>query len=119
MNKKQAEKIVSDYITGWKKRDKEMILAQLHENGVIIEAHGPKHEGLKVIRPWLEKWLNTGSYVNYWNILSFYFLEPNTAFFEWEFSSTYEGNKDSYKGISIVTFQDNKILEVKGYQQKV
>jgi len=117
MTKIEAQTVLETYINGWVTRDKDKILASLTEDALIREAHGLTHKNLFVITKWLEGWLATGSTMDYWDIESFHF-DPLTqsAFFLWEFASTYEGKKEKSTGASFVVFRDKKISVIQGYQ---
>lgn len=118
MSKDEARVIIRSYVRAWEERDKTGILQNLTPDAVIVEAHGVEHRTLEIITPWLEKWLATGSTMDYWHMESLHFDNTTqTAFFTWEFASTYEGKKDTSRGISMVLFKDGKMKEIRGYQE--
>ncbi len=118
MNKQTALTLVKAYTSAWENLSKDEILNCLTEDAVIVEAHGLKHQDKENISVWLDGWLATGSTLPYWNIESFFFdSEQQTAFFTWEFESMYERQREVSRGSSIVQFKDNKIQQIKGFQE--
>jgi hypothetical protein len=118
LTKDQAHRIVHSYVQGWEDGNRDAILRDLAEDCAIVEAHGISHVGLVVIEPWLDNWLATGSRMDNWHINNFYFdRDEQTAFFTWKFTSTYEGAQDSSQGTSMVQFEGDKMILIKGYQE--
>ncbi|MES2615009.1 MAG: nuclear transport factor 2 family protein [Bdellovibrionota bacterium] len=115
--KKNYLNLIQNYINGWKQNNFEMIKNALADDCVIIESHGPKYNGIKEVACWFEFWINANSKIEKWNILSSYYcIEEETVFFEWDFLCHSNGNKYEILGSSIVKFSDKKISFIHEYR---
>lgn len=117
MERQDAYRLVAAYVGGWKDGDGPTILGTLAPDCVIVESHGPTYHGLEIARQWVEGWLGTGNTVDHWDITSFCFDEvEQAAVFEWEFECTADGVRYEIDGISIVEFENGKIIGLREYR---
>lgn len=117
MNKAEAFDLIERYIQGWKQNDLTKIITCLTEDCVVIESHGPTYLGVRQIEAWFSCWLAANSYIERWDISSFYFCEmEQTAFVEWDFSCISYEKRYSLRGISIIKLAHKKISFLQEYR---
>jgi ketosteroid isomerase-like protein len=117
MQKKDAFELIKKYIFGWKENNLSMIISCLNEHCIVIESHGPIYQGISEIEQWYKFWLEAGSKIIKWNILSFSFCEKEQiAFVEWDFSCISNRTECSLLGISVVKFTEQKISFIHEYR---
>lgn len=117
MNRQDASILITAYVEGWKINAPAQIIDTLAPDCIIIESHGPTYRGLDVTTQWIESWLGAGNTVDRWDITSFCFDEiEQVAVFEWEFVCTADGMHYKIDGISIVEFEDDKIIGLREYR---
>ena len=114
MNEKFARELVDNYVLGWESGNEARILSPLSDDCIIVESHGPTYHGTDEARKWIKEWYQNGQ-VDKWTIDSFFFAH-DTAFFEWSFTYTIDGKKDSIDGASVVQFKGNKIYHIHEYR---
>jgi hypothetical protein len=116
MNRQKASQLITTYVEGWKINNPAQIVDTLAQNCVVIESHGPTYRGMEISTRWIEGWLGAGDTVDRWDITSFCFDEAKqTAVFEWKFECTSDGVRYEIDGISIVEFENDKIVGLREY----
>lgn len=116
--KNLATRLIQQYVDGWKTNQLELMIESLHDNCVVIESHGPMYSGLADIKKWFDTWIATKGVVTKWDILSYYYTEDNTVFFEWDFSCTAHNKHYALPGMSLVKFAEQKIILLHEYRMK-
>ena len=106
--------IIERYCQGWLKNNKNEILSLLSEDCVIIESHGNRYNGKKVIERWIDDWMKEGI-VTKWEIISMHESEEFMTF-EWIFECNHKKKTYSIEGISMVKFHDGKIEYIREYK---
>ena len=116
MKPKAARQLVEDYVNGWRNSDPQKILSTLTPDCVVIESHGPTYHGHAVVQRWIESWFAEGSRVDRWDITGLHCMD-DTAVFEWDFLCTVEEKQYQLQGISIVEFEEDKIVALREYRR--
>jgi hypothetical protein len=117
MKRLEAHQLVIAYVEGWKTGTPSQIIDTLAPDCVIVESHGPTYRGLEIDTRWIEEGLGGGNTVDRWDIASFCFDEvEQTAAFEWAFECTADGVRYEIDGMSIVQFEDGKIIGLREYR---
>ena len=111
----ENQKLVQDYVSGWKEGNPEKILSTLSKDCVIIESHGPTYKGKKITSDWISEWIYHGNSVDRWDITSFFGID-NVVFIEWIFECTFEKEKHYLEGISVIKIKENKICYIREYR---
>ncbi|MFC4651305.1 nuclear transport factor 2 family protein [Lactococcus nasutitermitis] len=114
----KKEEIFKSYIRAWLKKDVNLFLTVLSKNITVTECFGAQYQGRTEAEKWFLDW--TGAFdnsVKKWEVINSYF-DGNIAFFTWTFDYIYKGKSDIFDGISVVTFEDDKIREIKEYEMK-
>ena len=63
-----ADRLIRQYVEGWRKGDAAMILASVNADCVIVESHGPTYRGKDQIARWVDTWFGAGGEVLLWEI---------------------------------------------------
>jgi hypothetical protein len=109
-----AEQLIRQYVQGWCAGDVAMILAQLGEDCVITESHGPTYRGKDQIARWIDTWFGAGGEVLGWEIRSLE-AQGEAGFFEWSFACRWLEEQYEFEGASVVRFRDEKISSIREY----
>lgn len=113
------DRLFQNYVNGWKKSDKQLILSTCDVTCEIIECYGPVYKGTNQIESWIDAWISRHHRVKQWDILSNYIDTASlTAVFEWAFKC-YSGKKDHhFKGCSVVQYNSTYITCIKEYRME-
>ncbi|MGA9760883.1 MAG: nuclear transport factor 2 family protein [Gaiellaceae bacterium] len=114
MNAQVAERLVRQYVEGWRQGDAAMILAAVTENCVVTESHGPTYRGRDQIARWVDTWFGAGGEVLVWEIRSLE-LADGAAFFEWSFACRWLGERYDFEGASVARFEESLISYIREY----
>ncbi len=116
MTETLARQLAETYVDGWVAADIPGIVSTLRDDCFITESHGPTYHGPDEVRQWAEGWYRTGT-VDLWKIDAFFFdAKQDTAFFEWSFTCTIDGETTSLDGASIVQYKGGKIYHIHEYR---
>lgn len=107
--------LLREYIDGWKEGKKAKILNTLSNDCIIVESHGPTYRGKEMVDKWFNEWHMLGNKVEKWKISSLYSYE-GTAFSEWVFAYSGPNIRESFEGITVAKFKNNKIFELREYR---
>lgn len=108
------KQIIERYCQSWLKSNKNEILSLLSEDCVIIESHGTRYKGKKIIEKWIDDWMKEGI-VTRWDIISLYESGESTTF-EWIFECKHKKKIYYIEGISIVKLRNGKIEYIREYK---
>jgi ketosteroid isomerase-like protein len=114
MNAELADRLIRQYVDGWRESDAAKILETVTDDCVIAESHGPTYHGKEQAARWIDTWFGAGGEVLAWEIRS---LEATreAAFFEWSFACQWLGESYEFEGASVVRFRDEKIASIREY----
>ena len=114
VNAEAADRLIRQYVEGWREGDAAKILDTVTEDCVIIESHGPTYRGKDQVVRWVDTWFGAGGDVLAWEIRS---LEATleAAYFEWSFACKWLEEKYEFEGASVVRFRDEKIAAIREY----
>ena len=104
---KKKEKIIRSWFDMWLHKEDINIQDLFEKNAVYIESWGPEYHGAEKIKHWFYEW-NTRGDVLKWDIQKFFHSKNQTIvfwFFEYEMK---DGTKQSFDGISAITWGMNK-----------
>lgn len=119
MNRQSAEKLINEYINGWRNCDKEKNLSTLHPDATVYECYGPVYRGVGEIGDWFDGWHARDGKVLHWDVDRIYFDPENlTGIAEWFFQCRSQGQNYEFFGCSVFTFQADKIICVKEYDME-
>jgi hypothetical protein len=110
-----AERLVREYVNGWREGDRPRILATLDPGVVIVESHGPSYRGVRTVARWIDEWLAAGATVDRWEITSM-IIAGDACAFEWRFACTVGRDHWEFDGASIVRFTDDMIVGIREYR---
>jgi ketosteroid isomerase-like protein len=114
VNAELAERLVRQYVEGWREGDAAKILAVVSEDCVITESHGPTYHGRDQVERWVETWFGAGGEVLAWEIRSLEAL-GEAALFEWSFACSWLGERYEFEGASVARFRGEKIASIREY----
>ena len=113
--KREKERIIRSWFEMWLHKEDTDIQDLFEENAVYIESWGPEYHGAEKIKHWFYEW-NTRGEVLKWDIKQIFHSENQTIvfwFFECEMK---DGIKQSFDGISAITWSTNqKITKLQEY----
>jgi len=109
-----ADRLIRQYVEGWRKGDAAMILASVNADCVIVESHGPSYRGKDQIARWVDTWFGAGGEVLLWEIRSLEVL-GDAGFFEWSFACKWLGERYDFEGASVVRFKETLISNIREY----
>lgn len=114
VNAELAERLIRQYVDGWREGDAAKILASVTGDCVVTESHGPTYHGAEQIARWVDTWFGAGGEVLAWEVRS---LEATraAACFEWSFACKWLEERYEFEGASIVRFRDEKIAAIREY----
>jgi ketosteroid isomerase-like protein len=114
MRAENAERLIRQYVEGWREGDRAKILETIASGCIVIEAHGPTYRGKDRIARWIETWFDAGGKVERWDITSLEAVGEAGAF-EWSFSCAWLGERYDFEGASVVKLEDGKIASIREY----
>ena len=112
---RDAERVVQDYVDGWKAADSSLILETLEQDCVVIESHGPTYRGRDQVESWVESWFVEGNTIERWDITSLLVADGVCAF-EWSFSYSVAGSAHSFDGASFARLRNGRIALLREYR---
>lgn len=111
------EKVIKEYFQAWIDKDIEKLNSIFADDIIYSECYGPEYHGLDQIIQWFSDWNVVGTVLN-WSVKQF-FHQGNTTIVEWFFNCHYNGEDDSFDGVSIVIFDsDGRIKSLKEFQSQ-
>lgn len=111
------EEIIRKYFQCWLDKDIDSIKGIFSGNIIYSECYGLVYKGIVQIVRWFEDWNRKGTVLQ-WDIKRV-IVSKATAVVEWYFRCNYEGNVDSFDGVTIAEFDDDiKICNLKEFQLK-
>lgn len=120
MNRDIAKRITDDYFKAWIERDKELFLSLLDPNVVINECTGDSYLNKVVAGNWFKGWHEEGNHVLSWDINECFFdKSKEVASAIWRFVCVYKGQEYSFDGVTMIRFNENKIISLDEYQMEV
>jgi len=114
VNAELANRLIRQYVDGWREGDAAKILGTVTDDCVITESHGPTYRGKDQVARWVDTWFGAGGEVLAWDIRSFETL-GEAACFEWSFTCKWLGERYEFEGASVVRFRDEKIASIREY----
>lgn len=114
---RKREEIITNYFQCWTANNGSKIDSLFAKNIVYTESHGPQYRGINHLRQWFFDWNQKGKVLK-WDVKQFIHYDDR-AVVEWYFECLYEGSRDGFDGVSLVTFDAaEKITLVKEFQAK-
>ena len=96
------EEIIRKYFQCWLDKDIDSIKGIFSGNIIYSECYGLVYKGIVQIVRWFEDWNRKGTVLQ-WDIKRV-IVSKATAVVEWYFRCNYEGNVDSFDGVTIAEF---------------
>ena len=117
MDKELAEKLIKNYINGWAKEDMDLCLSSIDKNVYISECYGPIYKSKGEVKKWFIDWHKASNKVMKWDILNIIWgLYNSTLCVEWDFECFVDKNLESFFGVSLVEFSEDKIISIKEFE---
>lgn len=110
------EELIRRYFNAWIDKDISVLPQVFAENAVYTESYGPKYHGLAQISKWFSDWICKGTVLE-WTVKGFVHQGNFTAA-EWYFKCDYDGEISEFDGVSLIEFDEEKIIDIKEFQSK-
>ncbi|GLC81583.1 nuclear transport factor 2 family protein [Lacrimispora brassicae] len=101
--------LVENYFQAWIEKDAEILKTVFSNDIIYSECYGPEYHGIQQILKWFADWNKVGTVLE-WRIKEFV-SEGNTTVVEWYFKCNYNNAVDGFDGVSIIDFDDNKMIK--------
>ena len=112
----QQIEIIQRYFNMWKNK-KLINLAQIFTPAVhYVECYGAEYVGIQEIQRWITHKFKVQT-VTCWDIKNIYH-DGATYIVEWVFACVDHGKNFKFDGVSLVTFKDLQIAEIKEFESK-
>lgn len=108
--------VIKEYFKSWINKNPKIIEEKFNDNIIYTECYGPIYNGREQCLNWFSDWNKKGSVLK-WDIYNI-FQDKGIFIVEWFFECDYENNIDSFDGVSIIEFKDDKISSIKEFQSK-
>lgn len=109
-------KMILEYFNAWITKDCSGFESFFSHDVIYSECYGPEYHGISQITKWFLDWNKRGNIVE-WRIKQFIHSNQITVV-EWYFRCEYDGVISDFDGVSLIEFNDNKMVSVKEFQSK-
>lgn len=116
MSVTKSIKVIKQYFKMWLTKDSRNLEDIFTSNIHYIECYGAEYSGLHEIKQWMSHKFKTQT-VSQWDIKNIYH-DKNIFTVEWTFSCTENNKNFSFDGVSLITFTEDKIAEIKEFESK-
>lgn len=116
MIKAYREQIVRTYFNMWTERNFSQLSDIFDPEIYYSECYGPEYRGLTEIRLWINEMLQNQRVLE-WTIKQF-IHQDHLIVAEWFFKDKTDGKIHDFDGVSIIEFQDLKIISIKEFSSE-
>ena len=103
-----------EYIDAWRGHDIDGVLGTLSDDCVIIECYGPTYRGRERVEQWMRAWFSSGGSVDAWEV-TWNAGSSDFLVAEWRFTSTWQGDSETFEGASVARLKGQKIAYLREY----